>query len=161
MVGELNTRFNDLNKSLMKAMNACSPNSASFLDFDVLKPILDNYHVEEEDIQIELIQSRKVLKDHDLQTLSDVIDILQPLKPAFPGVFLRILQIAIMFAVTTASSEKGFPSLKRNKTYLQSTMSEQRLSHLAILSRERELSSHIAMKHIVDKFAAKNRRISL
>ena len=76
MIGELNTCFNDLNTYLMKAISACSPKSASFLDFDVVKPILDNYHVEENGLQVELIQAQKVLRVHNLQALSDVIDIL-------------------------------------------------------------------------------------
>ena len=152
MTNELNSRFSDFNKSLMMALFACSPKSKSFLDLSALKPILESYSIEEDDIQIELIQAKKVLKSHNLQSLSDVIDILQPLKAAFPKL-LQVLQIAITFAVTTASCERSFSSLKRIKTYLRSTMGEQRLSNLALLSIERELSSTLSMEDVVDKFA--------
>ena len=95
MINELNVHFSDLNKSLMKALQACTPSSPSFFDFSTLKPILDTYNVDEPAIHIELIQAKK---------MSEVIDILQPLKAAFPGV-LQVLQIALTFAVTTASCE--------------------------------------------------------
>ena len=162
MANELNARFSDLNKSLMKALQACTPSSPSFFDFSTLKPILDTYNVDEPGIHIELIQAKKVLKNHNLHSLSEVIDILQPLKAAFPGV-LQVLQIALTFAVTTASCERSFSSLKRIKTYLRSTMSVQRLSNLAILSIERELSENLSMEKVVDRFASKdkNRLIAL
>ena len=53
--------------------------------------------------------------------------------------------------------------LKRIKTYLRSTMSEQHLVDPAVLSVERDLSGKLAMDTIVDHFAAKdrNRRIML
>ena len=115
------------------------------------------HSVDEPGAHIELIQ---VLENHNLSSLSDVMDILQPLKVAFPSV-LRVLQIALTFAVTTASCERSFSSLKRIKTYLRSTMSTQRLSDLALLSIERELSANMSMDEVVDKFGSQNRRISL
>ena len=51
----------------------------------------------------------------------------------------------------------------RIKTYLRSTMSEQRLNDLAVLSIERDVSSQLSLERVVDKFVDldKNRRIVL
>ena len=40
MVGEIEARFDSVNLSLMKAMQALTPKSAKFLDFDTLAPFL-------------------------------------------------------------------------------------------------------------------------
>lgn len=65
--------------------------------------------------------------------------------------------------VTSASAERSFSSLRRVKTYLRSTMTNDRLNHLALLSIEREISSSIDMDNVINKFAIKhkNARITL
>ena len=65
--------------------------------------------------------------------------------------------------VNTAHCERSFSALKRIKTYLRSTMKEQRLADLAILSIERELSSSISLNEVVNIFQGEdhNRRITL
>ena len=60
------------------------------------------------------------------------------MKDAFP-----VLRECLLIAMTlgTATVERSFSSLQRVKTYLRSTMSQQRLDDLAILYIERDLSS--------------------
>ena len=48
-------------------------------------------------------------------------------KEAFPTL-VKLLQIARTLAVSTAQCEWSFSALKRVKTFLRSTMSEQRLT---------------------------------
>ena len=69
----------------------------------------------------------------DIQEISDVIIELAPLKAAFP-VLVRVLQISMTISVSSAKCERSFSTLKRIKTYLRSSMSEQRLTDLAELS---------------------------
>ena len=66
-------------------------------------------------------------------------------------------------AVNTAHCERSFSALKRIKTYLRSTMNEDRLTGFAVLSIERELSSSISLEYVVFKFSStnQNRRILL
>ena len=47
------------------------------------------------------------------------------------------LRVAMTFGVTSASAERSFSSLKRVKTYLRSTMTQERLNNLALLYIER------------------------
>ena len=51
--------------------------------------------------------------------------------------------------------ECSFSTLKHitGKTYLRSTMSEQRLDDLTVLSIERYISSQLSLEQVVDKFA--------
>ena len=84
------------------------------------------------------------------------------MKEAFPTL-LRLIQIALTICVSTASCERSFSALKRIKTYLRSTMHEERLVNLAVPSVEQEISRTLSLEDVVDKFYAhdKNRRILL
>ena len=45
--------------------------------------------------------------------------------------------------VSSASAERSFSSFRRLKTYLRSTMTEERLTNLALLYIERDISSQL------------------
>ena len=59
----------------------------------------------------------------------------------------------MIIAVNTADCKRSFSALKRIKTYLRSMMCEQRLTDLAILSIEREISGMLSLDEVVDRFA--------
>ena len=163
MLVEFNTRFSDFNKSIMKAVQAISPNSPNFLHLSTLKPLINHYELDEEDIDPELIQAKRLIQDYNPSSiLSELIDILLPLKAAFP-VLLKLLQIALTLTVTSATCERSFTSLRRTKTYLRSNMGDSRLNNLGILSIERGLSSILSLDSVLDHFQTvdRNRRIPL
>jgi hypothetical protein len=60
--------------------------------------------------------------------------------------------------VTVASAEKTFSKLKLIKSYLRSTMSQERLSGLAILSIEKNMLEKIDYKSLINNFASKRAR---
>jgi len=63
--------------------------------------------------------------------------------------------LILCFPVSSASAERSFSAMRRIKTYLRASMSEQRLSGLAVLSVERELSSALLKEPsaVIDRFA--------
>ena len=71
-----------------------------------------------------------------------VLSFLHDMKSAvdFPN-FWTALRILLTIPVTVASGERSFSKLKLIKTYLRSTMSQERLNGLAILSIENEVAS--------------------
>ena len=165
MLGEMNKRFSESNKEIMKAIQSCSPKSENYLDFEALKPLVDLYSSKlpsEDSLKLELVHAANVVKqtNPNAKTNMDTIAVLTPLKPAFPGI-LQLLNIVQTIAVTSSSCERTFSSLKRIKTYLRSTMGDERLSSLSVLSIERDLSSDIQMSDVLDNFANSNRRILL
>lgn len=157
ITGEMESRFSDLGKSLMKALQSCSPKSKSFLDYSSLQPIIDHYKLSNDDIKVELIHAKELLRGKLLDSISDVIDKLLPLHVAFPNL-LKQLQIALTLSVTSAACERTFSSLKRVKTYLRSTMSDERLTNLALLTIEKDLTMKLSLEDIVDKFSTSDRR---
>ena len=76
---------------------------------------------------------------------------------AFPNVFIA-LRIYLTMPVTVASGERSFSKLKLIKTYLRSTISQERLNNLAMLSIENYIAKTIDLENILRDFANKKAR---
>ena len=57
-----------------------------------------------------------------------------------------------------ASAERSFSKLKLIKSYLRSSMSQERLSNLAFLSIEKDLLSKLKYKSLISDFASQKIR---
>ena len=60
--------------------------------------------------------------------------------------------------VTVASGERSFSKLKLIKTYFQSTISQERLDNLAMLSIENDIAKTIDLEDILRNFTNKKAR---
>ena len=81
---------------------------------------------------MESILVKRTLAKKTMESIADVFKELSPLKEAFPTL-LRLLQTALTICVSSASCERSFSALRGTKTYLRSTMHEERLVNLAVL----------------------------
>jgi len=121
-------------------------------------PFLDKVRLQTE---LEIIYRRS-----DFRNLSGAINLLKflidnNLQTIFSATF-NLLQIIITIPMTTAEAERNFSTLKRIKTFLRSSMNEERLSALAMLSIEKKFIDNIVNfnDEVVDKFSAiKTRRM--
>ena len=95
-----------------------------------------------------------LIKDNSLLCIGDVIRALLPISSAVP-VLLKVLQLSVTFGVGSAGCERSFSSLARIKTKLRSTMGEGRLTNLAVLSIERELSGALDINAVIDRFRSR------
>ena len=68
------------------------------------------------------------------------------------------LRIGLTLPVTVAEAERSFSKLKLIKTYLRSTMAQERLSGLAIISINHKISNQISYNDAIDDFASKKAR---
>jgi hypothetical protein len=69
------------------------------------------------------------------------------------------LLLFLTLPVTVASAERSFSKLRLIKNYLRSTMGQDRLQHLTLLSIEAESAEKLQTDQIIDDFAsAKSRR---
>ena len=159
---ELKRRFTHRNISIMKTIQTCSPESAHFLEPDQLQPLAEHYNLDYETLKLEAILAKRTLMKTAMECTIVVLKELSPLKDAFPTLF-RLIQTALTICVSTASCERTFSALKRIKTYLRSSMQEERLVDLAVLSVERGISQTLSLEDVVDNFydQDKNRRILL
>ena len=70
----------------------------------------------------------------------------------------KLLTIFATLPVTTASSERSFSTMRRLKTYLRSTMGEQRLTSLALLSVHRDRP--VDKDSVLNEYSASSNRRS-
>jgi hypothetical protein len=68
--------------------------------------------------------------------------------------------ILLTIPVTVALAERSFSKLKLIKTYLRTTMSQERLSGLAMISIENEYLDKLNYDDLIEEFALKNARRS-
>ncbi|XP_025418417.1 zinc finger MYM-type protein 1-like [Sipha flava] len=81
--------------------------------------------------------------------------------PTLATTFSEICTACMLFLtlpVTVASAERSFSKLKLIKNYLRSTMCEERLSGLGILSIENDRARQLNLKEIINNFAEKKAR---
>jgi hypothetical protein len=64
----------------------------------------------------------------------------------------KLFRLALTIPVTSCTSERSFSSLRRMKTYLRSTMSQQRLNHVAILHSHKNMCQELDLNDIADEF---------
>ena len=92
----------------------------------------------------------------------DVVNLLQwiaqcKLQETVPNLIIAI-RIYLTMAVSVASCERSFSKLKLIKTYLRSTMGQNRLTNLAILSIEREQTEGLDFDEVINQFASTKSR---
>lgn len=144
---------------VMRGIQACNPHSKDFLSLSVLMPLAEMYSFDQEVLEMEAKLAKWTLETKELEHVGDVF---LALISAFPE-FTKLVRIAMTIAVSTAHCERSFSALKRIKSFLRSTMGEYRLTNLAIISIERELSNTLVSDDVVTEFAGldQNRRIVL
>ena len=62
-----------------------------------------------------------------------------------------VAQLIIVMPATNAASERSFSVLRRIKSYLRSTMTQQRLNHLMILNINKEALDEMDLKSIANE----------
>ena len=72
-----------------------------------------------------------------------------------------LLQLILIMPATNATSERSFSGLRRIKTYLRSTMKQERLNSLMILHVQKERIDNLRLNQVAAEFAAKGQRASI
>ena len=85
------------------------------------------------------------------------VEILKFLKrhDCFPNASIAY-RVLLTIPVTVASAERSFSKLKLLKSYLRSTMTQQRLNDLATIALESGLLEKIDYEHIIEDFISRN-----
>ena len=70
----------------------------------------------------------------------------------------KLLRIYLTIPITTATAERSFSALRRIKTYLRSTMSEERLNNTMLLHVHKDLCDKTDLSKIAQMFVSCNSR---
>ena len=107
----------------------------------------------------DLFSELKVLREIFPNKNGSSIEILDYIKKidSFPNAFIAY-RILLTIPVTVASAERSFSKLKLIKSYLRTTMLQERLSGLAMLSIENDLLDKLEYSDLINKFASQKAR---
>ncbi|KAL8481641.1 hypothetical protein ACS0TY_027957 [Phlomoides rotata] len=82
---------------------------------------------------------------------------LKEMEDCFPNTYIAY-KILLTVPVTLASAERSFSKLKFIKTFLLSTMSQDRLNGLTMLLTEKDMTGQIDYTNVINAFIAKTVR---
>lgn len=165
----LKNRFEDYS-SIVKKFEVLDPKKfikGNIDEFKISVAELANFYkidIDETDIVPEyksfcLVYNQIYSEKESLQ-ITEVLKFMisQDMVSSYPNLYV-LYKIFYTLPVSSATAERSFSRLKLLKTYLRSTMCEERLSHLAILSIERNIAENIDFNRVIDTFSLmKNRR---
>jgi len=141
-----------------------NPSHESFLDVTKMGGFIAFYNGSTEDITHEAYQLKRLLErtanEHQVTTMLELACFLEPYSVAFQELY-RLLIIALVLPVTSASCERSFSALKLIKNYLRSTMCDDRLRSIAVLSVESERAESVDLNKFVETFASRHRNRKL
>lgn len=95
--------------------------------------------LQENNLPITVLDLNKIVKDPNISSLYPYIEI--------------ALRMFLCCPVSNCSAERSFSTLKRIKSYLRSTMDDNRLNSLAILSIESEITTSLKYEYVIKEFA--------
>ena len=113
------------------------------------------YDIDGLDLFSELKVFKEILQIKDYTPI-DILNYIKRLD-SFPNTCIAY-RILLIIPVTIASTERSFSKLKLIKSYLRSTMSQERLSGLAILSIKKKMLEELEYKILISQFASQEAR---
>lgn len=122
------------------------------------KKLTDKYHDDlTPNLATELIQTKNLLENQlkEMRSIREFADFIfdknELLISSIPDL-CTAFQLFLVLPVTSAQSERTFSKLKLIKNFVRSTMTQSRLSSLAIISIEHERAKHVDLDAVVDTF---------
>ncbi|XP_067249408.1 uncharacterized protein [Chanodichthys erythropterus] len=90
----------------------------------------------------------------EVNTIRDVVPILQTTQPQTRSMLSeveKLIKLCLCLPISVAASERSFWTLRRLKTWLRNTMSQERLTHLAIMDAHSDLLDEIDVSTLIKK----------
>ena len=103
-------------------------------------------------VPLDGIRIREVTR---IQTICDVFNKESSLKKFLTEIH-KLLKLYLMIPVTTASSERSFSALKHVKTYLRSSMTQNRLNHCMLLHVHKDKTQKLDLRQLAEEFVKVN-----
>uniref|UniRef100_A0A3B1K7X7 TTF-type domain-containing protein n=1 Tax=Astyanax mexicanus TaxID=7994 RepID=A0A3B1K7X7_ASTMX len=115
--------------------------------------------VDSQDLVLEVTAAVSVFPDH-ISSPADILDYIykENLLELYGNLSIA-LRLLLTLPITVASGERSFSSLKLIKNFLRSTMSQERLTGLAMISIEQRVRRSLNMEDIINAFAETKTRM--
>lgn len=164
VLSELELRFRGNDQEILCALgNICNSETP---DKESFSRIAKFYNIDGEILEAEqkMYASFRRVRGLGYMTVSEILETMHEndLFDIFPE-FSKVVHILAVIPATSCSAERSFSALRRLKTYLRSTMGQQRVSNIALINIERAYANSVVsndMDHIIDIFGRRNGRDS-
>jgi hypothetical protein len=112
-------------------------------------------------VQLDMLRTHFKTSDHTTVVLSDIFSYLRqlaiPARELFSEV-VTLVRILLVIPATNATSERSFSALRRIKTYLRSTMTQERLNNLMVLHIHKNRTDALDLKQVANEFSVSRER---
>ena len=101
-----------------------------------------------------LVQEAQETSSHEIN-VKEIVRVLAELSTAVKVAFSSVLtavKLLLVMPATNATSERSFSALRRVKTYLRTTMTQNRLNHLMVLHVHKERTDSLDLMNIAREF---------
>ncbi len=110
--------------------------------------------------QLETLHVYIQRQDPDTSNISirRIVDYVRDMKPTTKCLFsqvVTVVKLVLVMPATNATSERTFSALRRIKTYLRSTMTQERLNNLMVLHVHREATDNIDISSTANEFVSR------
>ena len=153
-------RFNQTSTSVLKSLGHLHPKRLQQKDVQSHLQVAASWYQNDIDsfqlsCEVQMIQHSKLLEKSNsimelYRTIAEEID-------CFPNL-IRLLRIALTIPITSASAERSFSKLKLIKSKLRTTMTQERLQCLMLMSVEKDIQKSLNVHELVEKFASTSHR---
>ena len=146
LLTELDHRFSNMNSTIVASLDSLDAHSPNYLDYDKLKPLLENY---EADVEINHTLLQSECKRAKLMA--------QEGSALFPDMYpnLMCVKISNTFPVNTAQVERGFSCMNRVISYTRTSLKSERASDLILLSLNKDLLSDVCIDSVISRWVGK------
>ncbi|XP_050531022.1 52 kDa repressor of the inhibitor of the protein kinase-like [Daktulosphaira vitifoliae] len=147
---------------------ALSVNFFLNLNFKESYHFIDHYHssmdVSKECLNCEMTVAKNVIlqsigPDADMN-VENIIPILFENKSTFPNLY-KLFNVALTLPISSATCERSFSAMKKIKTWLRNSMTQDKFTNVSILYIEKDISKNINVEEILNLFANENRYLLL
>ena len=154
ITGEIQRRFESPSFTFYAKVESVLESAVTGLDISTegVKEIV--HHFKDDLIEPDLLTELKMLKnispDRSLFTYSAFKDKISHYRSIFPQT-CKLFQLLLVMPATSATAEWSFLSLRHVKTYLRTTMKQNRLNHLMIIyiHKDRKIDTEKAMDEFI------------
>ncbi|XP_052253227.1 zinc finger MYM-type protein 1-like [Dreissena polymorpha] len=126
-----------------------------------LRSVMDFYRDDfnEQALTTQLETYQVAVRDKKVKTITDIVTFFRDLSPEsrlFFSEVMRVLRHVLVMPATNATSERSFSGLRRLKTYLRTSMTQERLTHLMTLHVHRCTTDAMDLLDVANEFVSVN-----
>lgn len=126
-----------------------------------LRSVMDFYRDDfnEQALTTQLETYQVAVRDKKVKTITDIVTFFRDLSPEsrlFFSEVMRVLRHVLVMPATNATSERSFSGLRRLKTYLRTSMTQERLTHLMTLHVHRCATDAMDLLDVANEFVSVN-----